>query len=389
MELKVVVALLLLATVSFSTFLDDLQFALPTVILIMVILLSLVFMLSRTLSMPQLQAWVKTEIRELIIAAILFIAIYGLFSGINPLVYTLTGEEDYYQAAKSVSQDMLFRGTEAYKDVMEANHYLGIISGFYATTSLSLWYAGVTSSGSPYAGFSIFMTPLSMAAQGLTNVVYIYSAISLFLDFFLDVGIKLLPLAFIFRFIPFTRKAGTTLIALVIGASILFPASVVFVGMFHDTIEIETPHLSKKALSDFKGDLPTLDTLCKEPILRILFVLLGELVMTLVICLPLAAFGLYEPCEKWMTLLVYPLLVFIYQLCYSLAIGGFIWGLWPESSVSAIHNSLIDFMVQVNNLVVVTYIDVILIGIITYIGTKSISSALGGEYLLPAVQKLI
>jgi len=233
MELKVVFVLLLLATVSFSTFLDDLQYALPIVIMIMVLLLMSALMLSRTLSLPQLEAWVKTEIRELIIAAILFIIIYSVFAGADLYVGMLTGQEDYKTMTLVFTNNMITEAKEAYLDVMMANHYLGIVSGYYSSTTVDLWYAGVTFSGSPYSGFSIFMTGLSRAAQGLTTVIFIYTAISLFLEFFITLGPKLLVLAFVFRFIPFTRKLGTTLIALLIGAYILFPVSLVLVQNFH------------------------------------------------------------------------------------------------------------------------------------------------------------
>jgi hypothetical protein len=60
-----------------------------------------------------------------------------------------------------------------------------------------------------------------------------------------------------------------------------------------------------------------------------------------------------------------------------------------DKNIVDIYNVLKPFLKAVNDRIVLCYIDLILISTITYVGVKSVSSALGGEYFLAGLQRLI
>ncbi|MBI5046406.1 hypothetical protein HZC07_01605 [Candidatus Micrarchaeota archaeon] len=47
------------------------------------------------------------------------------------------------------------------------------------------------------------------------------------------------------------------------------------------------------------------------------------------------------------------------------------------------------FLKDINNLVLIGYVDFIFIGIITVVGARSLSAALGGEWYMAGIQRLI
>jgi hypothetical protein len=60
-----------------------------------------------------------------------------------------------------------------------------------------------------------------------------------------------------------------------------------------------------------------------------------------------------------------------------------------DFSASDILGVLRPFLEGINNLMVLIYVDMILIAIITIVATKSVSQALGGEFYLSALERLV
>ena len=111
MRVRSLFFLILIITLSFSvgeTIFDltllntDIPFSavVPAMILFMSAMLGIAWMASDTFALPQLKAWVKLEIRELIVGVILIVIVYAALFGIDstwPAIFT--GEDDPYESA--------------------------------------------------------------------------------------------------------------------------------------------------------------------------------------------------------------------------------------------------------------------------------------------------
>jgi len=389
--LKYAVFLLaLLSLASAEGMIASLPAALGVVVTIVVISLALTYMLSETLNNQQLTAWVKSELRELIVAAILFAIVFAVVSEDTMIGRMLTGTDNYKQVALDTVNGMISRATTAYVGLIRADHAVSMLSGF-STSLVGGYYVFASFGGAPTTGFSSFMVFFNQAATGLSNMIFIYTAMKVLLGFFLNIGPKLLYLAFIFRFIPFTRQLGNTMVALVIGAYVIFPFSLYLLSLFHQVIEVPSPELTTRDLDQLSFNLPVGSTfICGDFYIRFLVAFYGELGFALPPCIIVAIATLgagFANCMSTMMYQVYPIIMSI--------VLPIVWGVMLAFSsfftpdIADIFGKFLPFFRGVNNLGVISYIDILLVAIITYVGTKSVSVALGGEYMLPGIQRLI
>lgn len=410
LALKALAFLLAFFTVSFSAAADlfnSLPLVLPAVIFIMIAVLALVYMLARVLQSPQLDAWVKTEIRELIVAAILMAVIIGIFftdvSGATideGIIKLITSSDDYRTAAVNFINSMDDKAANAFDDVMRAFHYVGLQSGYATSAQIPLFYSFMTYSQSPYGGVGSLFIYLSQAAGGLSNTMFLFSALRVLLDFFVAVSPRLIFLAFAFRFIPFTRQLGSTLIAVLLGTYVLFPFALALIAGFHGILENTPPTLNLSPRIDFgdpdvEGKMninvpPGLNIFCRNTadsyFLRYLFVGLGEIGFALPLSIPCLVF--FWACFSFLATFVYPILMIMLAITYTIILlaGP---STPPAVAVENIFNILQPFLRDVNNLVFLSYIDAIAVLLIVVIGIKSISTMLGGEYMIPGIQKFV
>jgi hypothetical protein len=216
------------------------------------------------------------------------------------------------------------------------------------------------------------------------------------LAFFSKITVLLLPFAFVFRFIPFTRQLGNTLIALILGANLLFPASIILVKDFHSMIKVPKPAISsgvfaKMAAARLPGG-EALDFICESTIKRMMFVTpLGELMLDIIVCVPLAILGTaFELCKQTIENIVWPTLQIILMIYVNLVlILAQVAEMLGLEDVDTIFDAIYTFTKDTTDLVLLAYIDAIIIGIITIVGTRSIASALGGEYFLGSISRLV
>lgn len=396
--------LILFSTLSYATLrLEDFQLSSGIIIVLVVIGLSLSYMFSHSMNLPQLNAWTKTEIRELLVGVVLFIIIVPLFSnnllGTNTnILGLLIGQPNYQQNANTFLQNMINQYAKpAFTDDLKAAHLINLKAAFSTSLSLSVFILSLNTGNSPYSGYSSFLTFLSQATYGLTNVIFIYSGLEVLLDFFMQIAPKLIFVAFAFRFIPFTRQMGNTLIALLIAAYIIFPFSILFVSYVHTLIS-PFPQPQIRDFSQLEIGFPKgASFVCsKETGIPIRFMLgfLGEIGFSVPPCVLVALvasiFGAgasaFWLCFDAMTL-VYNGLAIGFQIYFGLALVNATYSITDNAEV--IFGLVQPFLASVNSLVVVSYIDTILISAITYIGAKSLSAVLGGEYFMPAISKLI
>ncbi len=406
MRLRELLLLLLFISFSHSDFFSleiVKDVVLPTTILLVSLMLGLAWMASDMFSNPQLKAWVKTELRSLLAAGILLVLVYGLFFGTNSAASILTGEPNVNAAASAKLDSFIADLKPAYNDMVYASHYIGVISGFGYTAPTNLWFASFNFVNSPHSGIRALQSMVMQGASSVTQVFFIYLAIKILLEFFTTiVPTIILPLALSLRFIPFTKKLGNTLIAMCIGAAILFPVSVLIVGHFHELAltGISTPELDFGPFNEFR--FPNIAWFCggaeteDEPIVKIakFFTSLSEIGWGVIVGLVCSVFPpcficYFQPCYQLVVNVIFPVINLVYSaLFWIIALADFN-SFFGTLDVPAMYNALADFLQIVTYYVLMAYLDLILIGILTIVTTKSVSSAIGGESYMVGIQKLI
>jgi hypothetical protein len=375
---------------------------LPVTAVVVVIFIALMNMMGIAISSPQIQAWVKTEIRELIAGIILVVIIYSFFIGSVGISSALTGTGDYLNASVNIIDNILTNETVGYDramhDIIRAATRIRAAATYSPYLSVPLWYVGLTYSTAPMSGVGILFAPLSSATQGIANIVFLYEGIALLLRFSATaVPAVLLPIALSLRLIPFTRKIGNTLIAISLAALVLLPFSVFVVDAIHKSISYPQAYLTGFQLDRLDPGawaMTIAEPFCENMVVRTILSL-NDLLFSMLVCLPLAFIpivgsALFAACQPLVQNVIYPIFMVALQIIYDAALLSWI-SFAGEGTAYAneAFNIVYPFLMQVNNLVLLGYLDAIIIGIITISGARSISVALGGEWYLGGIQRLI
>ncbi len=401
--------LMLLFGIAFAQPINLMPFV-PAVAVIVAIFLATMIMFSQMLASSQLMAWTKSELRELIAGAILVTVIFTLFVTSDQLSIAITGDEDYIDASVGVINNMLENETggfdTAYRNVIRAATKVRLGATYSPWMTIPVWYFSIMYSTSPLSGMSIMLIALGSATQGLTNVIFLYEGLRLLVRFFHStVPTIILPLAFSLRLIPFTRRIGNTLIAVSLAAIVLLPLSLVVVGEVNRIIDYPDVTISNmRELDAHPWAMELGSVFCGLKPIRFIMSL-TEYGFAAIVCLPLLFIpvigaGLYVACFELTAEVIYPIIMTVMKIAQLVLLV--IWLGWAEISVGTAggfvdsvgwpgkaFGILMPFFENVNNVVLVGYIDLILIGIITISGAKSISTALGGEWYLAGVERLI
>ena len=408
--MQIVLALLLILGTAFAQ--TDFMVAVPGVAIVVGIFLAAMVMFSNMFANPQMLAWTKSEYREFVAAIILIVIIYAIFIspvGLKPLTQAITGEENYIDASVGVIDNMLYNETSgydtAYKYIIRAATKVRIGATYSPWLTIPVWIFSLMYSSSPLAGVSIMLIGLGQATQGLTNVIYLYEALRLLIIFsHATVPTIILPLAFALRIIPFTRRMGNTLIAVSLAAIVLLPLSVIIAGEMNNLIDY--PYVVIDDIDDLDAHPWAMELgsiFCGLKPIRFIFSLtdygFAALICLPLLLIPIIGVGLFVACYTLVSEVVYPIIMLVVKLAQLILLV--IWLAWSEISVGTkggfgsygwpgeVFYILLEFLEQVNNVILVGYIDIVLIAIITISGAKAISTALGGEWYLAGVERLI
>jgi hypothetical protein len=387
-----------------STYTSPIDFTgiIPITIMIVIIFLALMRMLASAMASPQMSAWVKTEFRELIAGVLLVVIIYSFFFGSTSISAALTGRGDYIMASQIIIEDMLTNDTVGYDramhDIIFAGTQLRAAATYSPYLSIPAYWVGFTYSTAPMSGVGVLFSSLAQATQGLANVIIIYEGILMLIKFSsASVPPVLLPISISLRLIPFTRKIGNTLIAISLAAIVLLPFSVIIVGEMNKIIDYPEAYIDtwdKRRLDPGAVAMIVAEPFCQMMPVR--FILsLNDLLFSLVVCLPflfvpVVGGALFASCQPLVQNTIYPIMMMVMQIAYDLALLG--WITAAQEGIEYANRSfdiIYPFLTQVNNLVLLGYLDAVIIGVITISGARSISGALGGEWYLGGIQRLI
>ncbi len=378
--------------------------------------IAIAYMVSSAFQNPQAIAWSKNQLRELIVGVFIVVLVVGAYVAANELISSMTGYPNAVELGEDNIRDILAPIEKIYKKVGEAYFTLGQYQGSSTSyVSGNLGYIYYHESKSPYYGVSPVMGSLNQQTYQLTMQILSFRFLLVLLQY-IDVVVPnfLLPLGMAFRVFPFTKKIGNTLIALALGALFMLPASLLVVDEMRKAITFQ--HVDAAALMSFQvssamGEMTgsaTGDALyslliwpylvaketCEIATVRTFFSL-GEIVWG-VIYATLAAIKClagYAACWviefNFFVFFLWPWIMFFAQniLAVLVAIAG-------TPSAGFIYDLLVADIVKylfpaVSELTTFSIMSIIVIAVITFTGTRSISVALGGEYALSGLSRLI
>ncbi|MFH1448182.1 MAG: hypothetical protein ABIG39_04925, partial [Candidatus Micrarchaeota archaeon] len=197
----------------------------PIVVLALIIgyfLAALAYMASHIVHSPQLRAWSKNEIYETSVSAWLAGAAIFFVGVLNNLTVELLGA-GYEQQADMFLGRLSLELLQVYGLMVKGIFAMGMLT-FWGSVSIPIAISGVVNIGltgqfMPFGGMSLLSNTLVMFTNILSFAIFSVLAQKVMLDFVLQVGFRiLLPIAIVLRCFTFTRKFGTTLIAIAIGA---------------------------------------------------------------------------------------------------------------------------------------------------------------------------
>jgi len=387
--------LLLALTPAFAVEPIDLTFSVPIIAIVVVIFLSLTSMLASAISDPRLEAWVKTEIRELVAGVLLIVVIVAFFIGSAGISIAISGQESYIGASVDILDKWIGSYDYAFQDIIRAATRIRSGATFSPFISIPLWYVSLSYSSNPLGGLSIMLTPLNLAAQALSNVVFIAEGLRM-LVIFLSITVPkiLLPLSFCLRLIPFTRRIGNTMIAISIAGLVFLPFSIILADNLNGTIDVPNPDIGStdlELLDPGSWAMLIFEPLCESKTIRSILSLTDPL-FAIIVCIPVLVWPpAYPGCVEITWNVVYPIIMEVIVL-----VGAVLLLVWETAFTvagwawaQAIYDVIEPFLADVNNLVLLSYLDFILISIVTIAGARSLSTALGGEWYMAGIQRLI
>ncbi len=387
--------LFLMLPVVFSVQPIDLTFAVPAIAAVVAILLAITSMMATAMGNPRMEAWAKTEVREFFAALLLIGIIVGIFVSSNGVSVALTGESDYVGASQGVIDEWLDNFDSAFEDIFVAASRIRTAATYSPYMNIPLWYVSISYSTNPIGGVGILLGTLNMAAGALTNAIFIGEGMRLLIGFIrATFPTVILPLAFCLRLIPFTRKSGNTLIAIALAGLVFLPFSVMLADSLNDIIDYPHPSITYSNLDANPWAMVAFEGFCEVVPVRVLLQL-TDVLFALVVCLPLLltpwTAGFYPACYNLVKEVIYPIINVVFQIGGTalLIIWEAVFAAGAMDYLDDVWGELYPFFRDVNNLVLVSYIDYILIAIVTIAGARSISAALGGEWYMAGVQRLI
>ena len=191
--------------------------------------IGLAYMLSQLLDVPALSAWVKIEVQELVISAVIVVFLVAMVASINTAVQFTTGDASAYDAAKNYLNDSGNMGIALHEEIVEAGFWVNVAGGFSYSSAVSITpiKVGGNWGSAPMSGLGGLVGALGNAADSVALTVLLVSAQKAFLVFFMSIAAIMMPLGVVMRTFPLTRKLGALFLGAGAGAAIAYPTALV------------------------------------------------------------------------------------------------------------------------------------------------------------------
>lgn len=369
------------------------------------------YMAGSFLQSPQIIAWSKQQVRELLAGFIIVVLIWSVAMGTDSIVGAifLNGGGGFASAGGAALDDHIEYMEGLYLQVCDAYHAVGMFQGFGYFASLGGFWFYFGAGGSPFFGVNGLLGPLSTAASNLTVQILSFRLIRLF-TYYIDGVIPtfLLPIALAFRMVPFTQRAGNTLIAICLGAMFMLPLSLIFVNEFGKAVDWKYDDAldanfkfenmgADNGMVDFIMNFT--EVMCKNAVIRNLLSL-GEFIWAAIfaIVMSISCGPAYGFCfvnyfmifwtELWPAIatLIQIIIGAMVLAAFAIDAATLAGGGGGIEGMDRIATLLIPAVTEATGFSIVSFM---IIALITFTGTKAISTALGGEYVLYGVSRFV
>ena len=345
---------------------------------------------------PRYMAYFKIELQEFITSIIIVAFVIGFFPTTNLVVDYLTDATTLSELGERALDHQLVILEDAYRKIAYTYQYVGAASmSSFAYTPSNFGYYYTSKSMAPFSGLRPVLQTLQSASSQVSIQYLAFKTLKILLRFFSDAfNSFLLPLGFAMRIFPFTRKAGSTLIALAFGLLIFFPASLVAVDYFAQSTQYELNSFYPEQFY-VEGTVSSVNKwLCQNEFMRTLFSF-GDILTSVTAA---SIYCISRPLDYWLCWIeilflvlfkIWPMITFAFQWSYSVAmIAGFDdFGL-PAVAVQMepIWTVLVP---AVSRMTMFSILSMLFIGTVTFVGTKSVSVALGGDFILYGLSRVM
>jgi hypothetical protein len=207
----------------------------PLVVIALLIgyfLAALAYMFAHIIGSPDLQAWAKNEFFETNISALL-VGSALFFVGLTAILSQQVMGVNYIEAADLHVRTLAAELMAVYAVLTKGIFAMSLMSSMWGSIALPIVplvfvTIGITGVLMPFRGLDIVSNTLLMFTNILSFAIFSVIGQKLLLDFILQTAFRiLLPIAIFLRCFTFTRKLGATLIAIAIGAYIVYPITLV------------------------------------------------------------------------------------------------------------------------------------------------------------------
>ncbi len=340
--------------------------------------------------MGALSSWVKIELQELFITAIILAVVGAAFIASNGVAQTLSGSSSYQALAMNYLDSSISDMSDFSIALAQANLYVSKASQFSYSASIGGFFIVPFTSSAPRSGLAPLNIAMMNAIDALNNAVLVQVVIKIMFVFFQAiVPAWLFPLGILLRLIPPTRRIGSTLIAFSIGLFMIFPFSIVLAGQAYDILRpgFHTTIDGHFGIKDIQHP-PLAYLMCSEWMQ--FYTVLGEPGWIFILCawmllIPIVGSGMYAVCATIINI-VYKLSIPLFQIGFTPLMNGYANSLPVDQTFNALYSVALPGVVE---RVVTTLVLSLVIAIITISITRSISSALGGEAQFYGLSKII
>ncbi|MCX8195051.1 MAG: hypothetical protein N3G22_03025 [Candidatus Micrarchaeota archaeon] len=261
-------------------------------ILISATFLGLAHMAGKALENPMLEAWVKTELRELVASAIIAVFCVGMIETANAASTFLVGGTRTGSVIGDVQaflrNSVYEDGKNLYMKLAEAYFHIARVASFGYTAGTNIYIIGISHSASPGSGLFPLLAQVGQAMDTVSSFMLLAAAQYAFLNFFGTAVAVMLPVGIFLRTFSFTRKIGGLVLAAAIASAVIYPASFFISKEIYNAYRADMgQHIN--AIHVRASSNPPLSSLVCNPFMQA-FVLgpggVGEIGWSVLICTP-------------------------------------------------------------------------------------------------------
>lgn len=349
--------------------------------------IALAYMLSQFLSVPALAAWVRIEVQELAISAIIVVFLVGMMATINVAVSFISGEEGYFGAAGDYLDSIAQSGQQLHYKLLRVGFLVNIAAGFSYSTSVAITPIPVGGNwgSAPMSGLGGLAGAVGNAVDSVGLTMLLLVSQKVFLVFFVAAAAVVMPLGVVLRTFPMSRRVGALLLAAGVSTAVVYPTALVVSGVVYNAY---APELSQK-ISNADKDVPNIG---RPPA--------SNVMCNPIVQLAISAFGLGDLFYKLLCWLFPPTAVLCEKgvtVWYSVVSSGVGFGMGMASNAYIGKVNAAEFVNPINEnslpaateYVVIALVLSLLPIIATVIMVKNFASLFGGESQLYGLFRLV